>query len=189
MERVGIRSLGLVVLVVVVALGAGLFMTQAGQAEAYGNDIEPLIGQWCGMTDDGGSIRLEVTPDSDFVRNVDIRTFSGAVSFREGDTQPGAQIKSGQFLIRDTTTTRVCTRRQTVPGGGSRCVRAPCKGSGAAPPICRNVTEETMQIRGFFEGIDSLRGTFTFTDTQNNNSSRRVMGRFTAWPASIAPCP
>ena len=183
------RNIAYASLAVVAALLVATFAARADSAEAYGDDIEPLIGQWCGMTDDGGSIRLEVTPDSNFVRNVDIRTYSGAVSFREGDTQPGAQIKSGQFLIRETATTRECTRRQSVPGGGNRCVRAPCKGSGAAPPICRNVTVETMQVRGFFEGIDSLRGTFTFTDSQSNNSSRRIMGRFTAWPASIAPCP
>jgi hypothetical protein len=177
-----LRRLGLAA-VSISLVGVGLAAARsAPTVTAGGADIQPLTGKWCGMTDDGGSVRLDVTFDGQYVQNVDIRTFSGAVSFTEGNAQPGAQIKSGQFIIRQTQDVRECTRQQISPGGPSRCVRAPCKGTQPGV-ICRTVTVETVQIRGQFENVDSLDGTFTFPA-----GTRRVYGRFTAWPASVAPC-
>lgn len=180
---------------VAVAIVAGsLLVVSAGRpAAAQTIDIEPIAGQWCGMTDDGGSIRLEVTADRNFVRNVDIRTFKGSVSVAEGVTQPGAQIKSSQFILRATGDVIECERRVQPPqpgnpGGPSRCERAPCRPNQPRPgsgEVCRRVTVDTQLIRGHFRAVDSLTGTFTFLA----DSKHRVYGEYTAWPASLAPCP
>lgn len=178
-------------LAAVAVLAVALVAWPTPAAAQFGStEIEPIDGLWCGMTDTGGSIRFDVTPDGRFVQNIDIRTTAGTFSTSEGDRSDLTQIKSSKFQYRDRKVTRNCSGPSSPrqPGGPSRCVRAPCRPISAPPPSQRcttTVTETT--IRGTFDAPDSAHGSYKLSGHANQNGT--LNGLFTAWPASVAGCP
>ncbi len=122
---------------------------------------KPRSGQWCGYTNNGGSVRMEVSPDGRWLNSIDIRTPKGSVSSGEAGGRR-AQIVVGKFILRSA----------GRGGGGGRCTRVPCRGSGQR--------SSTTMIRGTFRGSDTVRGAFT---------APPLIGQFSAWPIDFAPCP
>jgi hypothetical protein len=176
-RSIAVRVVTLTAAVLVLAI----LTSAAGAPSASAADIVPVSGLWCGLTDDGGSIQMAVSPDARFVNDVEVRTTKGSVSAREGGPLIGAQVKSGKYILRQNTPTLRCDRGAD-PGRPDRCRQAPC-----VPAGCVQIDNLTL-IRGTFEAADSLRGSFTFTISPTYRP-KRVTGQYTAWPASVAPCP
>jgi len=171
-----------------------------------GGGVVPLVGAWCGMTDDGGSVQLTVSEDGRFVRRIEIRTPAGSIVQSEGFDRAEAQIKSGSFLWRGVRGTEAANPQpgppsapQPVrPGNPGRCTRAPCRPVAGPPPPPGSsrgaeTTNMSVTVRGTFETPDSVDGSYTGLTTVSGGSSRpgttRLQGRYTAWPASFAACP
>jgi len=175
--------------IVLVGVGVALFAGLSARPADAGRVIVPTTGLWCGMTADGGSIRLDVTDDSNFVRNIELRG-KVSISTSEWDRNQ-AQIKDAQFIYRyavQTQPSQPGTQPRT-PGSAARCVKAPCRPVPQPPRVGRPSEEESVSrdvtVRGTFEAAESLRGTYVVRGTGLTNGS----GQYTAWPASVAPCP
>jgi len=180
----GSRTRVVLTLVIAVATLAGFgLLSSARSAAAAG--VVPISGPWCGLTDDGGSIRMEVSPDGRFVNNIEVHAMKGSLSAREGGPMPGSQIKSGKYILRQIAATLSCPSRPGPSRPPEPCRQEPC--SRTVPAGCKSIDNTTL-IRGTFEAVDSLRGSFTFTVSPTYRP-KRVTGQYTAWPSSVAPCP
>lgn len=182
----GLRSVGIPVLIV---LAGPLLWPQAPVAAQAGSAPAPLPGAWCGVTDDGGSLRLTITDDGRFVDLVEMSdTKGGAFSSEEsGCATERAQVADGRFIFRCKGT----STNTTNPGGSNRCTKAPCRGGGGAA-----ASTQASLIRGFLLGPESMRGNYSAYTTRTlssvrgtTTSTRRIVGNYIAWPISAAPCP
>jgi hypothetical protein len=174
-----------------------LMLALAAGQPASASGAVPLAGLWCGMTEDGGSVRLTVTDDGRFVRDIEIRTMAGSVAQSEGFDRDYAQISGGDFLWRGTRVTAAATqpgRAPITPGGPGRCVKVPCRPISAAPGGGNNNSEQTsftISVRGTFETRDYMDGSYTGLKTVSGPrpSQSRMQGKYSAWPAAMAACP
>lgn len=148
--------------------------------------ISPESGGWCGLTDDGGTIRFEATGDRRFVQDFNFHLMSGAVSIGEQSVATRAQVKSSKFILRGSTSavdpgsSGTQPRRPPAPGGPGRCVRVPCRPIAGRPGAPRPTPpEDDILVRGTFEAVDSVAGTFKIGAS---------VGFYTAWPARFG-CP
>jgi hypothetical protein len=169
-------------------------MASSAPARAFGEPTTPpLVGLWCGMTTDGGSVRLTVTDDARFVRKIEVRTVGGSIVQSEGYERGDAQIKDGRFLWRGSRTDVSATIGPIrTPGNPGRCVRAPCHPISGQPGGGSTTTTSTVTVRGTFQTPDNLDGSYTGLTTVTGGAhpgSTRQSGEFTAWPASLASCP
>ena len=183
------RSTGLLFLMALAGLAGLLLGPQAPAAAQTGAPPQALPGAWCGVTDDGGSLRLSITDDGRFVDLVEMSdTKGGSFSSEEsGCATERAQLADGRFIFR-------CKGTSTddrSPGGSNRCTKAPCRGGGGAA-----ASTQASLIRGFLLGPESMRGNYSAYATRTINSVRgtttstkRIVGNYIAWPVSAAPCP
>ncbi len=177
----------LAVLVAMIAASV-LLAGQAGPAAAQAKPpIKPVGGLWCGVTNDGGPVFLQVSADGRFVEWVDIATDKGSVSTRERNVQgvTRAQIASSKYIFRQRRDERVCRR------GDERGPRDPRE-------QCTLVTLEDVTIRGTFTDPNRVRGSFSgqqvidpsAIDNGRGRLRKRLLnGSYEAWAASSAPCP
>lgn len=198
----GIVALAAAAVLVLLAVGSG----GSPAAHAFGDTGPvPVKGLWCGMTEDGGSVRLTVTDDQRFVYEIEIRTPAGAIVATEGFGRSEAQIKSGKFVYRASERTETedepgppARPSPGTPGGPGRCIQAPCRPVAGPPPppgSSRGGTTatRTVTVRGEFDTADSLGGSYngitTITGGNRRPTTERLIGRYTAWPSSLVSCP
>lgn len=168
-------------------------------ATAFGpEEMTPLAGLWCGMTEDGGSVRLTVTDDGRYVRDIEIRTLAGGIVKTEGFDDKPTQIKSGEFIWRAVRVEQNATQPGGTtpirPGGPGRCIRVPCRPISAAPGGGgggSNTTNVSVVVRGEFETLDYVDGSYTGVTTVSGTrpSTTRISGGYAAWPAALGGCP
>lgn len=163
----------LLVATIVAAMLIGVTTLEA--AAQFG--VKPVGGLWCGLTRDGGTVRLTVTSDGRWIQDITIREAAGVISSGEGVTSR-AQVVTSKFIYRSGSGDRRV-------GSIGRCKRPPCRGEPAPP--------SGATIRGTFRSPDYLKGTFTALATKSlpggRAASRRYVGSYVGWPASVAPCP
>lgn len=148
----------------------------------------PIAGAWCGVTDTGGSIRFDVSADARWVGGIVVNHGTGAgISGNEGISNSSTGIADGKWIFRRDREEVRCDnrgdRRPTDPPRGRnpiRCSRPPC-----LPANCDTLRVNEIMIRGFFDASDAAHGNYTFLASSGH---RRVVGRYNAWPASVAPC-
>lgn len=179
----------------------GIVLSQRTDVEALGRvEVVPVSGAWCGLTDDGGTVRFSVLPGGKFVGDIHIASSRGSLSGSEGIAMPQTQVAESKFIFRRDREELDCSGRR---GGGSGpiigpicrqapcnpprrpnppCGRAPC----ATPPPegCSSTTINEIMVRGTFTSPESARGSFTYQPDR-----RRIVGSYVAWPQAIAPCP
>ncbi|MFN2115330.1 MAG: hypothetical protein ACK2T6_06420 [Anaerolineae bacterium] len=166
----------------VVCLAVGLFGAPS-VASAWGDTgVLPESGNWCGLTDDGGTIRFEVTGDKRYTQAFELNLTGQSVAVRESNLASRAQIKDSKFVLRGTTAAvdpgqRTVTPRQ--PGGPARCLVVPCRPTSARRTPNPQQPDSDILIRGTFEAYDSAAGSFKVGAT---------VGYYTAWPARFG-CP
>jgi len=203
----------LLALVVIGAVLGGALAARPGRVAA-GRSKAPVVpagALWCGITNDGGSVNLQLTADLRFVDWVEVRTARGIISTREG-TFSGigrAQIAESKFIFRQQHDEEECERERGNPAAPrQRCLIAPCRpgaSGGGRPPEqprtrCRTSTIEDLNIHGTFLTPDNLRGVYSAHQVIDPNASRGnggrpiirerlVTGTFVAWPTGTAPCP
>jgi hypothetical protein len=167
--------------------------------------VVPEVGLWCGMTDDGGSVRLTVTSDGRFVTDISIRSTRGSIESDEGWGGGEAQVKSGMFIWKASSRSEAPSEgpgaqprpQPRQPGSPGRCTTAPCRPISASPPggsrTSPEVTVRQATVRGEFETPDSLSGSFSGLEQVTGGTSRpkttSLNGQYVAWPAWVAPCP
>ncbi len=189
------------------AFGFGLLAGQPQVTQAqWGTGITPAGPAWCGVTDQGGTVRFELTSDLRFVDWIEIRQPIPApltISTLEGEYRGTgrAQIAADQFIFRRDIEETECTTRRG--GGSSRCTQAPCRPSRCTTPGCQGGREvcETrevneMMIRGKFKSPESVSGVYSvIVEDSTRNQGRapvrvdREVGTYIAWPVGTAPCP
>jgi len=95
----------------------------------------PLPGEWCGLTDQGGGVRLVVSADSRFIESL---SAGGAAIGDNGVAVRRIQIAEGKFILR--------SRGGSGADGGSRGRGGEGSSGGG-------------MIRGTFDGPDTMHGT------------------------------
>lgn len=147
----------------------------------------PIAGAWCGVTDVGGSIRFDVSADGRYVGGIQVNHGGSVLSGNEGIVNSGTGIADGLWIFRRDRDEVRCDnrgdRRPTDPPRGRdpiRCNRPPC-----LPANCDTFRVNEIMIRGFFDASDAAHGNYTFLAPSGN---RRLIGRYNAWPVSVAPC-
>jgi hypothetical protein len=174
----------------------------ASQASAWGErGISPESGGWCGLTDDGGTIRFEVNGDRRYVQDFTFRLPGCSISLGEVSLTSRAQIKDSKYVLRSTMQTeepdprRAVPRRPPAPGSPRRCVVVPCRPNSAAAPRAPQPKAPALDllVRGTFEAVDSVAGNFKLPTSGSGCSGagcsgRIAVGYYTAWPARFG-CP
>jgi hypothetical protein len=146
--------------------------------------VYPTGGLWCGLTDEGYGMFMQLTPDARFVEWVDIRTPFGQVSTREQEVRgiSRAQVADEKFIFRQQREETRCE-----PDDNGREER------------CRTVTIDALTVRGIFHGPSTARGSFAAQQVYDPHAggrsgrgvrrSRLLNGSYDAWPVGMAPCP
>lgn len=200
------RGLGLVL---AAAFVAGLAAVPASRALAQRSSgtVVPSGTMWCGLTDTGGTVNMQLSSDLRFVEWIDIRNDKAFISTREGQFNgvARAQIADDKFIFRKDREERECEPDRSR-GQRERCLQAPCRpgasggGRPADPPVnCRTTQVNELNVRGRFESPDSVKGNFSAQQQIEVVSSGRggsavtktrlVIGNWVAWPSGSAPCP
>lgn len=178
-------SISVVALAVVLSVTLGPLPASAGSAS-----VVPEPGPWCGLTEDGGSIRVAVTGDSRWVSEFAIVTPLCSVSVSEVSRVNRAQIRGAKFVFRTMVSQPSDGRRVRLqPGGGGRCAMAPCRPTSArrGGGGSSNTTGRLM-VRGMFDARDSLSGAYSIPRAMCSAGSRGANSRYVAWPAWMG-CP
>jgi hypothetical protein len=159
-------------------------------ASARSASAVPEPGSWCGMTEDGGSIRVSVTGDSRWVSEIAIVTPSCSVSVSEVARVRRAQIRGAKFVFRTTVSQPSDNRRVRLqPGSGGRCRMAPCRPTSARRGGGGSSNSGgKLMVRGTFDARDSLSGAYSIPGSLCAAGSRGANGRYVAWPAWMG-CP
>jgi hypothetical protein len=193
-------ALSLKRLLVAAAALVCLSATSAGTADtvsAWGESgLAPESGQWCGLTDEGGTLTFEVTGDKRYVQGFHFWIPGCSLSVGEVSLNARAQIKSAKFTLRgasedaDEDERRTMRRQPPAPGGPGRCLVVPCRPHSSAPPRAPQPSgdENPLLVRGAFEAVDSVSGTFRVPKDGHGCGGLIEVGYYTAWPARYG-CP
>lgn len=191
-------------IVAALAVAMGVVGVSAGRSWAQRRVPTPVGARWCGLSDTGGAVRFELTPDKMYVQNIEIQTNRGLLSTVEGYRMDRQQIVDGQFLFRRDERSRECKPSSPQPPGRMPCRVAPCNPeppctvAPCSPVDCKFIETNVLTIRGIFTAEDSLHGTYTGILTQNDQDRirrevplkpYRVAGSYIAWPEELSPCP
>lgn len=200
------RALGLVF---AAAFVAGILAVPAGRALAQrgSGNVVPSGTMWCGLTDAGGTVNMQLSADLRFVEWVEIRNDNVFISTREGQFNgvTRAQIAEDKFIFRKDREERECEpERSRAPR--ERCTQAPCRpgssggGRSPEPPVnCRTTQINELNVHGRFHSPDSVKGNYSAQHAvdltggdrggRTVTRTRLVLGNFVAWPTGTAPCP
>jgi len=173
--------------------------------------VVPAGAMWCGLTDEGGAVHMQLSPDLRFVEWIDISADNNfLISTREGyfNGVARAQIVDSKFIFLKNREEREC---EPDRGGRERCLVAPCRpgaSGGNRPPgppsNCRVSQVNELNTHGTFRTPDSVHGVYTakvMEELRGPNQSgrgnagpvivreRRLVGNWVAWPSGSAPCP
>ncbi len=195
------RMRGSILVIAALMSALGIVLSRRTDAVALGRaEVVPVSGAWCGLTDEGGTVRFSVLPGGKFVGDIHIASLMGSLSGSEGIAMPQTQVAESKFIFRRDREELDCSGRSGRGSGpiiGPICRQAPCNPPRRPDPPCRrapcvppppegcsSTTINEIMVRGTFTSPESARGSFTYQPER-----RRIVGSYVAWPQAIAPCP